>query len=128
MAVDIKGFADMQTALNALENGVQRDARGAVRDGAKVFADALKGDTPVWHDETDQPVHLADDIQVGGVSDKSGKVEAEVGYGKQTGYYAHFPNSGTSMQNPQHFIERTQATARDKVLAAMLTHLKRLGD
>lgn len=123
----VTGEDDMLAKLNALEMGIQKDARAAVKEGANLFADALKTDTPVWDGETDAPVHMQDDIKATGVRDRGGELQSDVGYGKQTGYRVHFPNNGTSKQTPQHFVEETQEQMRDKVLETFLKHLK-VGD
>ena len=63
---------------------------------------------------------------VGGsyVSIKTGEYQAPVGYDKVKGPIAHFPNSGTSKQEPQHFIEETQEQTRDQVLQIFKDNLQ----
>lgn len=123
----VTGDADMIAKLNALELGVQRNARAAIKDGADKFATALRTDTPVWDGETDAPMHMRDDIRATSVRDVGGDLESDVGYGQETGPRVHFPDSGTSKQAPQHFVEETQDKMRDVVLQTFLTHLK-VGD
>ncbi len=118
---------DLTTITAKLQFGVAKEARAAVRDGAQKFADKLKSNTPEWDGETDMSGHLRDDIKLSSVRETSGVTEVDVGYGKNTGWRAHFPNSGTSMQDPQHFIEETQEVMRPVVIAAFLSHLKEGG-
>lgn len=122
--MSVTGDGDLLAKIQALDNGVQRNARAAIRDGAETFADALKTDTPVWSGETDDPTHMRDDIRATGVRDRGGILESDVGYGKDTGYRVHFPNNGTSKQSPQHFVEEVQERTRGKVLETFLSHLK----
>ncbi|MFD1431373.1 MULTISPECIES: HK97-gp10 family putative phage morphogenesis protein [Lacticaseibacillus] len=125
MSVKTTGIDELQAKLLALDLGIQANARKAVKDGAEVFAKALSENTPEY---TDGPgadaVHLADHVALGAVTDKTGDISVDVGYDKETGGYAHFPNSGTSKQSPQHFIEATEEKTRDAVIAAMLKHLE----
>ncbi|MBS5068628.1 HK97 gp10 family phage protein [Lactobacillus rhamnosus] len=127
MGVKVTGDAELLANLNKLQFGVAKEARAAVRDGAQKFADKLKSNTPEWDGETDMSGHLKNDIQLSSVRETSGLTEVDVGYGKNTGWRAHFPNSGTSMQDPQHFIEETQEVMRPVVIAAFLSHLKKGG-
>lgn len=120
----VSGDSDLLAKIEALDNGVQKDARAAIRDGAEIFANALKTDTPVWSGETDDPTHMRDDIQATGVRDRGGILESDVGYGQQTGFRVHFPNNGTAKQDPQHFVEETQEKTRDEILEAFVSHLK----
>ncbi|QGG61795.1 hypothetical protein LB003_03645 [Loigolactobacillus bifermentans] len=114
----------MLAKIHALEMGVQKDARAAVKDGAEIFKDALQADTPVWSGETDAPEHMKDDIQATGVKTAGGTLTSDIGYGTTTGYRVHFPNSGTSKQDAQHFVEETQEHTRGPILAAFINHLK----
>ncbi|WP_445622303.1 HK97-gp10 family putative phage morphogenesis protein [Lacticaseibacillus paracasei] len=127
MGVKVTGDAELLANLNKLQFGVAKETRAAVRDGARKFADKLKSNTPEWDGETDMSGHLRDDIKLSSVRETSGLTEVDVGYGKNTGWRAHFPNSGTSMQDPQHFIEETQEVMRPVVIAAFLSHLKKGG-
>ncbi|WP_338217941.1 HK97-gp10 family putative phage morphogenesis protein [Lacticaseibacillus salsurivasis] len=120
----VSGDSDLLAKIEALDNGMQKDARAAIRDGAEIFANALKTDTPVWSGETDDPTHMRDDIHATGVRDRGGILESDVGYGQQTGFRVHFPNNGTAKQDPQHFVEETQEKTRDEILEAFVSHLK----
>lgn len=120
----VTGDLDLLAKIEALDNGMQKDARAAIRDGAEIFTNALKTDTPVWSGETDDPTHMRDDIQATSVRDRGGILESDVGYGQQTGFRVHFPNNGTAKQDPQHFVEETQEKTRDEILKAFVSHLK----
>lgn len=120
----VTGEADMLVKIQALNFGLQKNARAALRDGAEEFAASLRGGTPVWSGETDDSTHMRDDIQTSNVRDRGGNLEVDVGYGKETGYRVHFPNSGTSKQSPQHFVEETQQKMRQPILETFVSHLK----
>lgn len=119
MGVKVTGDAELLANLNKLQFGVAKEARAAVRDGAQKFADKLKSNTPEWNGETDMSGHLRDDIKLSSVRETSGLTEVDVGYGKDTGWRAHFPNSGTSMQDPQHFIEETRKKSCGQLLSLL---------
>lgn len=122
--MSVSGDADLLAKIQALNNGIQKDARAAIKDGADKFAEALRGDTPVWSGETKDPTHMRDDIKATGVRDRGGELQSDVGYGQETGYRVHFPNSGTSKQSPQHFVEETQEKMKDTILQTFISHLK----
>lgn len=124
MGLTLKGDQEMAAKIERLNYGVQRDARKALRDGAEVYEKALKANTPIYNGPDADNVHLADDTTHTGVSISTGDLTVEVGYGAKTGYYAHFPNFGTSKQDPQHFIEKTNEEAKQAVLEAFLKNLK----
>lgn len=117
----------MLNNVQLLNHGYDRKARKAVREGAKLFGDQLKPNTPVSAVDHSGKEHLQDAVTVGNVSIASGEYEAKVGYDKIKGPIAHFPNSGTSKQDPQHFVEKTQEESREKVLQTFITNLK-VGD
>lgn len=120
----VSGEEDLLAKINALDLGVQKDARAAVVAGAEIFENALKANTPVWEGETDADEHMQDDITKTSVKQTTGELEVDVGYGQETGYRVHFPNSGTTKQSPQHFVEETQEKTRDAILAEFVRHLK----
>ncbi|MDG5112785.1 HK97-gp10 family putative phage morphogenesis protein [Companilactobacillus pabuli] len=123
----VTGLEEILNNVQLLNHGYDRKARKAVREGAKLFGDQLKPNTPVSAVDHSGKEHLQDAVTVGNVSIASGEYEAKVGYDKIKGPIAHFPNSGTSKQDPQHFVEKTQEESREKVLQTFITNLK-VGD
>lgn len=119
--MSISGVEEMIANAKRLEEGMDLKARKAVREGGKLFGDELADNTPESPETTE---HLRDHKQVSGVSIKSGLMEVQVGYDKEMGRIAHFPNSGTSKQDPQHFIEKTQAETKDRILKIFEDNLK----
>lgn len=124
MGIKVKGEAEIEAKIKELNFGVQRKARAALKSGAELFMKQLKGKTPVWAGEQRDPKHMVNDITSTGIKQNSGNLEIEIGYGTDTGRRVHFPNNGTSKQSPQHFVEETQAEARNAVLQEFLKHLK----
>ncbi|MGV3336694.1 HK97-gp10 family putative phage morphogenesis protein [Latilactobacillus curvatus] len=120
----VEGEAAMLLAVDNLTKDFDRRARRAVKEGGEVFADILKKNTPVSNEDKTGKGPLAEHVKVTGVSVKSGDYEVGVGYDKQKGQIAHFPNSGTSKQDPQHFIEEAQQEARGPVLETFVKNLK----
>ncbi|MCH4170667.1 MAG: HK97 gp10 family phage protein [Lactobacillus sp.] len=125
--MSVTGDAEILLNIQKLSDGYDRKARKAVRAGAKTFGDQLKGNTPRSNEDRTGKVPLAQDVKVGSVTISSGEYEAQVGYGTEKGPIAHFPNSGTSKQSPQHFVEETQEQARAAVLMDFIENL-RVGD
>lgn len=122
--MSVTGIDKMLSNVKVLEKGYDRKARKAVKSGAEYFGQQLAGNTPVSNIDHSGKGPLKDHVKVGSVSIKSGDYEAKVGYDKIKGYIAHFPNSGTSKQDPQHFIEETQAESKDQVLQIFKDNLQ----
>lgn len=120
----VEGIEEMLTNVKVLEENFDKKARKAVNGGAKLFGDALMQNTPVSKVDHSGKGPLQQHMKVGNVSVKSGDYEAPVGYDKVKGPIAHFPNSGTSKQEPQHFIEETQAETKDKILQTFKDNLQ----
>lgn len=120
----VEGIDELLNNLTVLEAGYDRKARKAVREGAKVFGEQLTANTPVSTEDRTGKEPLKDSVKVGSVSIKTGEYEAPVGYDKVKGPIAHFPNSGTAKQSPQHFIEEAEEESRDKVLQKFKDNLK----
>lgn len=120
----VEGEAAMLLAVDNLTKGYDRRARRAVKEGGEAFAEILQKKTPVSNEDKTGKGPLADHVKVTGVSVKTGEYEVGVGYDSVKGQIAHFPNSGTSKQDPQHFIEESQQEARGPVLEAFVKNLK----
>lgn len=114
----------MLNNVKALEAGYDRKARKAVKSGAEIFGQQLAENTPVSSVDHSGKGSLKQHMKVGSVSVKTGEYEAPVGYDKVKGNIAHFPNSGTSKQEPQHFIEETQSETKDKILQTFKDNLQ----
>jgi len=125
--VTVTGAEELLNNIKVLETGYDRKARKAVREGGQYFGKVLAEDTPVSTEDHSGKGPLRDHMKVGSVSLKTGEYEVPVGYDKVKGPIAHFPNSGTSKQDPQHFVEKTQEESREKVLETFVTNLK-VGD
>lgn len=125
--MSVTGVEELLHNVQVLQSGYDRKARKAVREGGKYFGETLAEDTPVSTEDHSGKGPLRDHMKVGSVSLKTGEYEVPVGYDKVKGPIAHFPNSGTSKQDPQHFIEKTQDKTRDGVLDIFVKNLK-VGD
>lgn len=123
----VTGAEELLSNIKMLEAGYDRKARKAVREGGKYFGETLAQNTPVSTEDHSGKGPLRDHMKVGSVSVKTGEYEVPVGYDRTKGPIAHFPNSGTSKQDPQHFIEKTQDGTRDAVLQIFVDNLK-VGD
>lgn len=122
--MSVEGEAQMLLSVTQLTEGYDRRARKAVRSGGQMFAEKLKSDTPVSDEDHSGLGPLANHVKVGSVSIKTGDYSVDVGYDSSKGRIAHFPNSGTSKQSPQHFIEKTQSKMREPILIEFIKDLK----
>lgn len=125
--MSVTGVEELLNNIKVLEAGYDRKARKAVREGAKYFGETLADDTPVSSEDRTGKGPLKEHVKVTSVSIKTGEYTSDVGYDNVKGRIAHFPNSGTSKQDPQHFIEKTQEKTRDGVLQKFVDNLK-VGD
>jgi len=122
--MSVEGDAEMILNVDKLVKGFDRKARKAVKAGGETFGDDLKGNTPVSAIDHSGKVPLAQNVIVSNVSIASGDYEVKVGYGREKGPIAHFPNSGTSKQDPQHFVEESQVQAKPKILKNFVENLR----
>ncbi len=113
-----KGIDEILSNLTKLQVKAPKAAKEAVTEVAEEFEKQLKANTPASGKFTN---HLRDDTAISGFKGgNEGTISKEVGYGKETGWRAHFPNSGTIYQRGQEFEEKTinQMTPRAKEIYA----------
>ncbi|HEP6124851.1 TPA: HK97 gp10 family phage protein [Streptococcus pyogenes] len=114
-----KGLDEILANLTKLEVKAPKTAKSAVTEVAKEFEKALKANTPVYEIETEE--RLQEDTVISGFKGANvGIVSKEIGYGKETGWRAHYPNDGTIYQRGQDFKEKTinQMTPKAKQIYA----------
>lgn len=101
-----KGLDEILANLDKLQVKAPQVAREAVREVADEFAKALKRNTP--REKFDWDEHLQDDVVVTGFKGANvGSVSKDIGFGKKTGWRAHYPDDGTIYQAGQGFEEKT---------------------
>ncbi|MFH6693894.1 HK97-gp10 family putative phage morphogenesis protein [Streptococcus gallolyticus] len=113
-----KGLDAILSNLTKLQVKAPNAAREAVTEVAEEFEKQLQANTPVDEKFID---HLRDDTAISGFKGASeGIISKEIGYGKQTGWRAKYPDSGTIYQRGQGFEEKTinQMTPRAKYIYA----------
>lgn len=113
-----KGLDAILSNLTKLQVKAPNAAREAVTEVAEEFEKQLQANTPVDEKFID---HLRDDTAISGFKGASeGIISKEIGYGKQTGWRAKYPDSGTIYQRGQSFEEKTinQMTPRAKYIYA----------
>lgn len=121
----VTGEAELIANLEKLDKTEEKKARKAARDGAKVFQDKLKENTPVAKSgDHSGMTPLAEHTKHGNLKTTDGDYSVDVGYDKEKGWIVHFPNSGTAKQHPQHFIEKAQEQAKNEVLARFIEDLQ----
>lgn len=121
----VTGEAELIANLNKLEKTEEKKVRKATRDGAKVFQEKLKEVTPVAKSgDHSNMTPLAEHTKHGNLKTSDGDYSMDVGYDKEKGWIAHFPNAGTAKQHPQHFIEKARAQSKKEILAKYIEDLK----
>ncbi len=96
------GLEGILANLEKLQVNNRRAAREAVSEGADMFADQLKVNTPA-----DSGI-LQSDVTVSGFKGGGqGQIEKDIGYGGSTGWRVKYPDDGTINQQPQNFKEKT---------------------
>lgn len=101
-----KGLDTILANLTKLQTKAPKTARDAVTEVVDEFEKVLIKNTPV-----DYSVHdtkLKYDIAKSGFKGANvGIISKDIGYGKKTGWRAHYPNDGTIYQKGQNFKEKT---------------------
>lgn len=120
----VTGEAELIANLEKLEKTEEKKARKATRDGADVFQKKLKATTPVSSEDHSGKTPLAEHTKKGNLKTSSGDYEIDVGYDKDKGWVAHFPDAGTAKQNPQHFVETARKLSKKEVLAKFVEDLQ----
>lgn len=104
------GIEEILANLEKLQVNNRRVAREAVSEGADMFADQLKVNTPV-----DGGI-LQSDVAVSGFKGGGqGQIEKDIGYGGKTAGRVKYPDDGTIHQRPQNFKEKTVNQMTPKV-------------
>ena len=105
-----KGLDNILNNLTKLQVQAPKVARSAVTEVAEEFEKQLIVNTPV-----------DDDTAISGFKGASeGLISKDIGFGKATGWRAHYPNDGTIYQQGQDFKEKTinEMTPRAKEIYA----------
>lgn len=104
-----KGLEDAIANLMRFQMHAQKKARDAVSEVADLFAEELEKNTPRDdRDELGLDQHLEDEVLVTGFKGANvGVIAKDIGYGRKTGWRAHFPDDGTIYQASQEFKEKT---------------------
>ncbi|HEO1300345.1 TPA: HK97 gp10 family phage protein [Streptococcus agalactiae] len=103
MTKELDGILDN---LTKLEVKAPNAAKGAVTQVAEEFEKALSRNTPI--DYSVYVTKLKYDTTTSGFKGANvGIISKDIGYGRKTGWRAHFPNSGTIYQKGQDFEEKT---------------------
>lgn len=120
----VTGENELIANLEHLEKTEEKKARKATRDGAKVFENKLKANTPVSPEDHSGMTPLREHTKKGNLKTAAGEYQVDVGYDKKKGWVAHFPNAGTAKQRPQHFIEKSQEESKKDILGKFVEDLQ----
>ncbi|MGT2648900.1 HK97-gp10 family putative phage morphogenesis protein [Streptococcus uberis] len=100
------GLDNILANLTKLQVKAPKAARGAVTEVAEEFEKQLQKNSPI--DYTVYKTKLKYDTAISGFKGANeGIVSKDIGFGKKTGWRAHFPNDGTIYQRAQDFKEKT---------------------
>lgn len=120
----VTGENELIANLEHLEKTEEKKARKATRDGAKVFENKLKANTPVSPEDHSGMTPLREHTKKRNLKTAAGEYQVDVGYDKKKGWVAHFPNAGTAKQRPQHFIEKSQEESKKDILGKFVEDLQ----
>ncbi|MQS52170.1 HK97-gp10 family putative phage morphogenesis protein [Companilactobacillus mishanensis] len=121
----VTGIEEMLEKAEMLDEHFKKHGRAAVREGGKAFKEKLAENTPVSDVDHSGKGPLKAHTKMGSVTRNThDEFTVKVGYDKQKGTIARFPNFGTSKQDPQHFIEETQDQTREQILQIFKEHLE----
>lgn len=120
----VTGENELIANLEHLEKTEEKKTRKATRDGAKVFENKLKANTPVSPEDHSGMTPLREHTKRGNLKTAAGEYQVDVGYDKKKGWVAHFPNAGTAKQRPQHFIEKSQEESKKDILGKFVEDLQ----
>lgn len=100
------GLDNILANLTKLQVKAPKAARGAVTEVAEEFEKQLQKNSPI--DYTVYKTKLKYDTAISGFKGANvGTISKDIGFGKKTGWRAHFPNDGTIYQRAQDFKEKT---------------------
>ncbi|MBX5315957.1 HK97-gp10 family putative phage morphogenesis protein [Staphylococcus caprae] len=115
--------ADISRKLNILVANSEKLAKKATAQAAKVYANNLRANTPVYEEQT-HDTHAIEVIKTSGFLQDRTAPTKEVGFSVKgdNGWYIHFPDVGTKVhgtvrQRPQHFAERSFQMSKAPILA-----------
>ncbi|HEO6611821.1 TPA: HK97 gp10 family phage protein [Streptococcus agalactiae] len=114
-----KGLDGILANITKLEVKSPKIAKEAVTQVAEEFEKTLTKNTPVDYSVYD--TKLKYDTAISGFKGANvGITSKEIGYGRKTGWRAHYPNDGTIYQKGQDFKEKTinEMTPRAKEIYA----------
>lgn len=117
-----EGLDEVLANLTKLQVNNKKVARKAVSEAADMFKNTLKPLTPRggFADE-----HLQDEINISGFKGANeGIISKDIGYSKDVGWRAHFPDDGTIYQPSQNFKERAINEATPKAQEIYVKRLK----
>ena len=116
-----KGLDNILNNLTKLQVKAPKVAKKAVTEVAEEFEKQLIVNTPVDDVDDVGETLLSEDTAISGFKGASeGLISKDIGFGKATGWRAHFPNDGTIYQQGQDFKEKTinEMTPRAKEIYA----------
>lgn len=124
--MSVTGEEQILSNLLKHKNYIEKNSRKAVRNGAEAFRETLVKNTPISKSdkEMSDKEHLFRHTKKGNLKAATGEFQQDVGYDKEIGWRAHFPNSGTVKQKPQHFVEKSREQAKSEVQKEFIKALK----
>ncbi|WOZ56197.1 type I neck protein [Brochothrix phage BtpYZU02] len=126
MGVTVKN--NIGVNLRKMAQGLTAPTNKALTAGAKVFAETLEKNTPVYDSKKYQGKrgkymfkHAKDNVVFG--SPKNGEIT--VGFEKDVAWRVHFLEFGTIRQSPKPFIQKTQQEMATEVFETMVSAMSK---
>lgn len=126
--------ADISRKINLLIANSEKLAKRATTEAAKIYANNLRSNTPVYEKQT-HDTHAIEVIKTSGFLQDRSAPTKEVGFSRKgdNGWYIHFPDVGTKVhgtvrQRPQHFAERSFQMSKAPILAIYENAVRKMFD
>lgn len=126
--------ADISRKINLLIANSEKLAKRATTEAAKVYANNLRSNTPVYEKQT-HDTHAIEVIKTSGFLQDRSAPTKEVGFSRKgdNGWYIHFPDVGTKVhgtvrQRPQHFAERSFQMSKAPILVIYENAVRKMFD
>lgn len=126
----VTGFEEFEANLKRLKLNNKKQARAAVKEAAEKYAKVLRNVTPVGdgipagHQLNSYAPLASSVVDTGIKKDMDASFVVDVGFNKDQGWRAHFPDSGTVDQRAQKFVDRSREQSKETILSVYKKHMR----
>ncbi|KMT58901.1 HK97-gp10 family putative phage morphogenesis protein [Paenilisteria newyorkensis] len=121
----VDGLEELQRNLVKLQLNNKKAAKRGVILASNVVKKNLEANTP-YDSDSKTGEHLREDVQVTAVTGMGrGTVSSDIGFGRKTGRRFHYPEFGTTKQEPLGFAQKTIEQSKAEVLAIYANEVRK---